>query len=236
MTQLFFHEVVAVQNARHRHRILGARLFGDRAEVRLVVELHVRVDHVEVALGHRQVAGLDDHQPGMMQARQLRHDLDQVFEILVAAVTPPAFEVAHERRTVDRRKHLRIATDDDAALGIARMLGKFTGCGLTQGTRHAALEAHARALDVGASGLPDFECARIVAELEADLLDDPVGLILEFIDAFLAEKFVERNLALDKGGSHGLRAFTLATATTAAGTTIPAGGYCVVHADSPRMR
>ncbi len=171
-----------------------------------------------------------------MQARQLRHDLDELFEVVERAVAPPALEIAHERRAVDRGEHLVVAADAHALRRVARMLGEFARRGLAQLARGAAVEAHARALDVGAGGFPDFERLRVVAEFEADLADDPVGLLLELDEAFLAEEFVERDLALDEGRR--LRPGAFATTATVAPPpgAARASALCPVgHAAPPKV-
>ena len=99
------------------------------------------------------------------------------------------------------------------------------------GASGTAVQAHAGALDVGAGLAPDFERLRVVAEFEADFLDDPVGLIFEFDQAFFAEEFVERDFALDVGGCGDLRSRALASGSASASATGASGFCCFAHVD-----
>ena len=58
---------------------------------------------------------------------------------------------------------------------------------------------HALALDVGAGLLPHRQRFGVVAELDADLLEDPVGIGLDQRDAFLVENLVDLYAAADIG-------------------------------------
>jgi hypothetical protein len=171
-----------------------------------------------------------------MQARQHVHEFRQLVEVLDCAVTAPALEIAHERRAVDWREHLRSAADVYAALGVTRVLGEFGGRSLAPFPCDTLVEAHARALDVGARFAPNFERLRVIAELEADFLDDPVGLLFELDQAFFAEELVERDLALDVRGCGGLRAraFAAGAAATATSCAAYASGFCWFAHVTPR--
>ena len=69
--------------------------------------------------------------------------------------------------------------------------------------REAAGEADARAVDVGAGILEQRERARMLAELDADLLKDGLGVALDDREALLVEDVGERDLADDVGGRDG---------------------------------
>jgi len=53
------------------------------------------------------------------------------------------------------------------------------------------------ALDVGAGVLPQLERLRILAEVDADLLENGVGVVLEELETLAPEHLVVRNLAGD---------------------------------------
>ena len=79
--------------------------------------------------------------------------------------------------------HVRVA-DDDAALGVAGALGEDPGrAGLDQRAAHPALEADARALHVGAGSAEDLDRLGEVDDLDADLLEQRVGVVLDRLEA-----------------------------------------------------
>src|SRR5579871_2988255 len=64
---------------------------------------------------------------------------------------------------------------------------------------HAAREVHALTLDVGAGLLPDLDRLGVVAKIDADLLEDGIGVALEQLKSFLAEHLPIWDLARDVG-------------------------------------
>src|SRR4029077_8480566 len=98
---------------------------------------------------------------------------------LDGAVAAALIEVAHEGRAVIRREDHGIAADVHVALGVARMLDIFGRRGGAKRARKAAREAHARALDVAARPFQERERARMVAKLDADLLEKRLGIVLD---------------------------------------------------------
>ncbi|MCY1242260.1 hypothetical protein D9M68_538670 [compost metagenome] len=58
---------------------------------------------------------------------------------------------------------------------------------------------HALAAHIGTGLFPQFERFRVVAELDADFLQDRVGIALDELQAFLVEDLIFANLALDIG-------------------------------------
>ena len=80
--------------------------------------------------------------------------------------------------------------------GIARVLGELPRRGAAHdAAAHAAREVHALALDVGAGVLPDLERLGVVAEVDADLLENGVGIVLHQREPFLAQHLVVGDLA-----------------------------------------
>src|SRR6185312_11599649 len=126
-------------------------------------------------------------------------ELHEVAEVLDARVAATLVEVAHERRAIRRCEHRAVAADDDVMGRIARVLGEFPGGrALYDAATHAAGIAHTLALHVGTGLLPDLQRLRIVAEIDADLLQDGVGVVLEQREPLLAQDFVVGNLAGDE--------------------------------------
>jgi len=117
---------------------------------------------------------------------------------LDAGVAPALVEVAHERRSVGGREHRAVAADHHVARGVARVLREFLRRRAPHdAAAHAARKAHPLALDVRARLLPDLERLRIVAEIDADLFKDRVGVVLEEFESLAPQHFVIRDLAGD---------------------------------------
>ena len=114
--------------------------------------------------------------------------LHEVAEVLDRAVAPAAVEVAHERRAVVRGEDRVHPADLDVALRVARVLGELARRGrLDDLAAHPAREADALAVDVGAGVAEQAERVGVAAELDADLLEDRVGVVLDEREALLAE-------------------------------------------------
>src|SRR4029077_18267710 len=86
------------------------------------------------------------------------------------------------------------------ARGVACVLGELLRRRAAHdAAAHAAREAQALALDVGTGVLPEFERFRIVAEIDADLLENRVGVVLEELEPPGGQRLVVRNVARDVG-------------------------------------
>src|SRR3546814_2382494 len=77
------------------------------------------------------------------------------------------------------------------------MLGELRRDGLAELAAEAAREAHALALDVGAGLLEQSQRLRLLAELDADLLQHRLGIVLDEGEALFREQLVGRALPLD---------------------------------------
>ena len=74
--------------------------------------------------------------------------------------------------------------DDDAARRVARRLGEAArGGGLDDLPAHPALEADPGALDVGTGRPEDLGRLGVVDDLDADLLEERVGVVLDRFEA-----------------------------------------------------
>ena len=84
------------------------------------------------------------------------------------------------------------------------MLGELPRRGLLDDrAAHAAREAHALALELGAGVLPDLERLRVLAELDADFLENSVGVALDDLQAFLVQDLVVGDRTRDVGDGGG---------------------------------
>ena len=111
-------------------------------------------------------------------------ELHEVAEILDGRVAAPLVEVVDERRPVGRREDDVRVPDLDIARGIASALGEHGGrAGPDDLAAHASREADARAGHVGAGASKDLEGLREVADLDADLLEQGVGVVLDQLEA-----------------------------------------------------
>ena len=116
---MFVHRLAPEHDLGHVDAVLRPALLGDGAEMGLVAQRHMGVEHVEMALAHRHVAGLADHEAAVVQVGVHVDELHEIPETLDIAIAPAAFEIAHERRAVDRGKNLVRTADFDRAFGIA---------------------------------------------------------------------------------------------------------------------
>ena len=156
-----------------------ARLgLGDRAHERPVRVADVAVDHLEVALVDRQVDRLAQRAAAVVERAARVGQLHEVAEVLDRGVAPAVVEVVDERRAVGRHEdHVRVA-DLDAPGRVAGALGEDPRRrGLDDRAAHAAREADPLALDVGAGAAEDLGRLGEVDDLDADLLEEGVGVL-----------------------------------------------------------
>ncbi|MNU66107.1 Methionine synthase [compost metagenome] len=85
------------------------------------------------------------------------------------------------------------------ALRVARMPGKFARRSLQKFTAQALGEMHAAAADIGTGFGPEFQRFLVVAELDADLFEDRVGITLDQFQPLFVEDFVNADPAGDIG-------------------------------------
>ena len=113
--------------------------------------------------------------------------LDEIMQVFERAVATPAIKIGDEWRTSDRREHRGIAPKSYVALRIAGVDGKFAGA-LEQSARQSARNAHPLALHVRTCFLPQPQGLRIAAELDADFLQDGLGVGLDDLDRLGAQQ------------------------------------------------
>src|SRR3984957_3805167 len=137
-------------------------------------------------------------------------ELDEIAEVLDSRIPAAFVDTPHERRAISRREHGVVAADDHTARRVACVLSEFTRRrALNERTAHTARKTHALTLYVGPGGLPDCNCLGVVAKIDADLLENRIGIVLHQCETFLAQDFVIGNLAGNEGnrcpGSGGAR-------------------------------
>src|SRR6476469_2200848 len=100
-------------------------------------------------------------------------------QILKRAVTPAAVQVRHERRPADRGEHRGVAAKAHVALGVTGMDGEFARRGLEQGACQPARNAYPLALHVRTRPTPQAQGFWIAPELDANLLENGLGVGLD---------------------------------------------------------
>ncbi len=185
-------------DGRHLDRV--ARVLGrdDAAHERLVRPADVRIHHVQVPRGERQVLRLDGRAAGAVDLVHRLCQLVEVVEVLDGRAAPPALEVGYERRTVDGRVDHVVAADGHSVLRVASLILE-RGRRLGRHLEHpAAFEAHPVVLDPH-PGLPQkVERAR-VEEVDAYLLEDGHRLAVDHLDVIRGEDLVGLEAVLPHG-------------------------------------
>ena len=122
--------------------------------------------------------------------------LHEVAEVLDRAVAAAAVEVAHERRAVVRGEDRMHAADLDVARRVPRVLGELAWRGrLDDRAAQPARETDPLPVDGRAGLTEDPQGIGVAAELEADLLEDRVGVVLDERQALLVEDLERGELA-----------------------------------------
>ncbi len=187
-------ELLAEHDLRHLHRIFRPFRCRDRTHERLVGILDVGIHHVEMALVHRQVDRFANGAAGVVHPWRHVGQLHEIAEILDRAVAPAVVEIRDEGRAVDRREHKVVTADFHASGRIARVLGELGGRRLDEFLKHALRKTDPLAINLRAGRLPDVQNLRILAELQADLRQDPVGVGFDLLSAFIAQDIIERDV------------------------------------------
>ena len=152
-----------------------------------------------MALVHRQVRRLAQGAAGVVQARAQPRQFDEVAKILNGGVAPAFVQVADEGGAVGGDQHGAASPDDHIALRIAGVLREFRRRVLPdEGATQPLGETGPLAIDVGAAFLQDRQGLRIVAEIDADLLQRHLGVLLDQRQARLVHELVVGDLALDE--------------------------------------
>ena len=190
------------------------------------------VDHIEVALVHRHVDGLANGPARVVKCRGHVGQLHQRFEVGQRGVAAAFVVGAVKRRAVNRGEDRALAADFDVTGRVAGVLGKGGRCRLAQLTDHALGEADAGGVclafgegDIGALVPPSVDGVGILGNVDADFLQDGLGVGLDQRQTLLGEDVDVGELAvddgqlLDAGGGTGAGGAAAAT-TTATATSL----------------
>ena len=170
-------EVLAEQDLAHLDRIRRPRRLGHRPHEGLVGQRHVREQHVEVALVHRDVGRLADRAARMVQPFRHVGQFHELLEIGDRRIAAAAIGVAHEGRAIDRRQHQAAPADLDVALGVAGVLdvaATAPSCRVCAPDR-VGMRTRSPSI-VGAGVLPKLQRRGIIDEVDADLFQDGLGV------------------------------------------------------------
>ena len=114
----------------------------------------------------------------------------------MAAVAPLALEIEHVGRSVHGHEDRVAPADRDGALRVAGVHGVFGGDLADQLHELGAIDPHPVAIDRRA-GLAPHGDRLVVAELDADFLEDLAGFVVDELDRFVRHDVVERDAALE---------------------------------------
>ena len=121
-----------------------------RAHERLIAVFEVAVDHVVVALVHRQVYWFAHGAARVVYPGRHVGELHKVLEVFDCGVAAAFVEIVHKGRAVSGYKHRALAADGHAARGVTSMLHVLTRRRrLNNLPAHAGGKAHASAVDIG---------------------------------------------------------------------------------------
>ena len=197
---LALHGLGAEHDARHVDRVLGTAGVGDRAHERLVRVADVAVDHLEMALVDRQVDRLAQRAAAVVEGAARVGQLHEVAEVLDRGVAPAVVEVVDERRAVGRHEdHVRVADDWTLRAGLRARWVKTRGAVAVTIERHMPRGKRTRCpVDVGAGAAEDLDRLGEVDDLDADLLEEGVGVVLDLLEA-LGRDDLDRRRASGSG-------------------------------------
>ena len=159
--------------------------------------------------------------------------LHEFLEILHRSIATTAIHVAHERRAINRGEHQVASTDDDIALGIARMLCELAGRRFDQLTGQTARNMHPLPLNIGACLTPPVECGRVIDEVNTDLLEDGFGVGFDDLERLFGQNLKIGNVALNVLGGLNFDGCALCTTRRAPAATSTSARWCLCHAHSP---
>ncbi len=226
--RVLFDEVVAEGDPGQVDRVLGPLGSGDGPHERLVAVAEVGVHHVEVSLVDRDVDRLAHRAPRHVHVWTLVRQLHEVPEVVDRAVAAALVDVVDEGRAVGGHEHGGVATDLHAVFRIASVVcvdGGSVGC--DDLPAHAPGEPHPLAVHLGTRRPQEFEGARVVPEVDAEFLEDRVGVLLDQGQAVLGHDLERRHgpdqVRVDARRS-GLRPGSLARCPTSGSAT-----GCIAH-------
>src|SRR5690606_3572260 len=131
----------------------------------------------------------------------------EVAKVLDVGVAAPLVETADERRAVGGHQHGVVAADLDAALGVSGVLGEHGRRADENLTAHSAREAHPVAVHLGPVAAEQVERSGVVVKVDADLLEDGLGVVLDRGEDLFGSDLVDRYAPGDVGRALRCRLF-----------------------------
>jgi len=224
-------EFVAEQNLRHADGICCVARRFRRALAGLVAMAKVGVLNVEVPLARRNVHRLAGTAAHEMNGWRGVGELDEIGQIFEGGIASTAIEIGDEGWSADRREHRGVAAHLHRLGGVAGMHLKNLWGAFEQFAAEAAGQAHELAPHIGARFAPELQGRRITTELDADFLQDRLGVVLDDLDGLGVQQIDHRNFPLDVGE---LRQALLTTLGPAGVPTAPRNQTTLRHAASLR--
>ena len=155
------------------------------------------VDHVQVARFQREVFRFDDRPAGTVDLRSCLRHLVEVREVVDGSTPPAAVEVRDEWRTVNRGVDHMVAADDDGVFRIACLHRESRWNLLDLLLDNGAVEVNAVLFDLQ-PGAAEVVEGPGVQEVDADLLQDQHGVVIDLLNLLLGEDVVR----LQRVGPH----------------------------------
>ena len=193
----------------------------------------MRVQHIQMALVHRDIGGFANRAAGMVQPFGHIAQLHKVAEIFNRGIAPPAIGIAHKGRAINWGQHQIAPTDLYIAQGVAGVLGKAAGgCG-TQLARQTARDMHPLALYISASLTPALQGGRVFNKIHANLFQNGFGVPFDDLQRFFVQNLEVRDIAFDELGR--FKADRCPFGPPCGPTTAPhpAPCTCIAHDPSP---
>ena len=134
--------------------------------------------------------------PAVVQAGREPGELHEVAEVLDGGVAPAFVEATDEGRAVGRREHHVRPADAGAALGIACVLHELRRRGFgDELAGEPTGDPDPLGIDVGTGAPPKRQRLGVIAELDADLLQDGLRVVLDELQALGGHHVVDRHAA-----------------------------------------
>ena len=129
----------------------------------------MRAQHIKVALVHRNIGRLANGAARMVQPFRHIAQLHEFLEIVQRGIAPPACDIAHEGRPINRGQHQIAAANLDIALWVAGVLGEGFRCSRTQLARQPTRNMHPLAAHIRTRFAPAHQRRFILDKVDADL-------------------------------------------------------------------
>ena len=187
---VLFKEVLAEDDLCHRDGIFGTLAGGGGPHKGLVRVFERTVDDMEVAFGHGYIDRLAGDTAGEVHRGSQIGQSMEVLQVIEGAIASLIVEIEHEGGAVSGHESHRTPPDRDIALGVAGRKNEALGGQGDEFHQQISIDAHPIAFDIGASLPPIFQGFRI-SKIDADFFQDAHRCIVQTLDLFLVQGFVE---------------------------------------------